>query len=503
MNNITYTNLRRIIFSVYVISAILFTFLLKYLGDQEFLKTKDYATSERLSSAKLLKSQNYLNALNKSINIIVLEKPNINNILDLNKKAFVFRGSIQKLSEVYKIHISSEEPSIPELKENALLLHSVTLSMCMDMSEYNITERDFLLYDGISKLNSTINTIRILIDKLLSDEINYIKKWQDKSDFFVTRIQNSIMIFFILTTIFSVVASLSFAKILKSSLMHLRNGTQALSKGNLKHRFHDIKNDELGQVMHDFNFMAKQLDKKTSELENNTKELIEAHKHKDRFLANMSHELRTPLNAIVGFSDIIAQRAKKLKPEKLESYATRIISASEHLLTLISNLLDVAKIDAGVIELKIAKVNLVQTINNVVTMLKPLAEKKDILLNFNVQENLFINADKAFLHQIFINIINNAIKFTEKGSISIKIFQTSTDKYKIDIIDTGIGISKKNQKRIFKDFHRVESGLTSNYEGTGLGLTLSKRLIELHNGTISVTSKIKEGTTFSIILPKK
>lgn len=285
--------------------------------------------------------------------------------------------------------------------------------------------------------------------------------------------------------------------------MHLRNGTQALSKGNLKHRFHDIKNDELGQVMHDFNFMAKQLDKKTSELENNTKELIEAHKHKDRFLANMSHELRTPLNAIVGFSDIIAQRAKKLKPEKLESYATRIISASEHLLTLISNLLDVAKIDAGVIELKIAKVNLVQTINNVVTMLKPLAEKKDILLNFNVQENLFINADKAFLHQIFINIINNAIKFTEKGSISIKIFQTSTDKYKIDIIDTGIGISKKNQKRIFKDFHRVESGLTSNYEGTGLGLTLSKRLIELHNGTISVTSKIKEGTTFSIILPKK
>ena len=164
-------------------------------------------------------------------------------------------------------------------------------------------------------------------------------------------------------------------------------------------------------------------------------------------------------------------------------------------------MLEVAKVDAGVLTPVNTEFNVSSCIEDVVSMLRPLVEKKNLKIISKISGECSIIADRRFIRQILINLVNNSIKFTHHGSITIK--QTEEGDFcRIDVIDTGIGISEAEQKMIFKDFHRVEKGMTQNYEGVGLGLTLSKRLVELHNGRITVESEFGSGSTFSVFLPK-
>ncbi|HOK04831.1 MAG TPA: HAMP domain-containing sensor histidine kinase, partial [Victivallales bacterium] len=264
----------------------------------------------------------------------------------------------------------------------------------------------------------------------------------------------------------------------------------------------------MGELMADFNSMASRLERQThqlkkinEELEKKAEELLEANQHKDRFFANMSHELRTPLNSIIGFADLNIARTD-YSGEKLIDNSKKILIAAEHLLSLISGLLDIAKSDAGVLKPIMEKNNISNTLNMVVDMLKPIVERKKLYLELQSSSNIEFYYDEKLIKQVLINLINNAIKFTHEGGIKIRLIETS-ENVEIEIEDSGIGISEEDQKKIFKDFHRVESGLTSNYEGAGLGLALSRRFVRMHGGEISLESQIGKGSIFKISLPKK
>jgi len=233
-------------------------------------------------------------------------------------------------------------------------------------------------------------------------------------------------------------------------------------------------------------------------------ELEKASKLKDEFLANMSHELRTPLNGILGFSETLLEGVRGPMNEK-QQHAVKVIHTSgEHLLALINDILDVSKIEAGKFELhpELLKVN--DICKSSLTFINQLALKKSITVNYSSSPaSSTILADPKRLKQILINLLNNAVKFTpEKGTINLEVQTDSVRELMIfSIIDTGIGIDPKDIKKLFNSFVQLDSSLSRQYEGTGLGLTLVKKLVEMHGGSIEVQSEIGAGSRFTFMLP--
>lgn len=230
---------------------------------------------------------------------------------------------------------------------------------------------------------------------------------------------------------------------------------------------------------------------------------IEANYAKSEFIANTSHEIRTPMNAIIGFTDILLDEMTNSEHKK---HAALIKKAAAGLLDLINDVLDVSKIEAGKMIINITDCGLDDELDNVYNLLKPLADKKalDFKLNKAPQLPNIIQADQIRLRQCLINLTGNALKFTSKGRVYINASLEDIDDAKfvrIDVEDTGIGISPENQDKIFNPFSQADSKNTKKYGGTGLGLTISKKFIEMMNGNITVHSVPGKGSIFTIHLP--
>jgi PAS domain S-box-containing protein len=247
--------------------------------------------------------------------------------------------------------------------------------------------------------------------------------------------------------------------------------------------------------------LENRVTERTAELEISKERAESADKLKSAFLATMSHELRTPLNSIIGFTGILLKgMAGPLNDEQMKQLGMAKGSA-QHLLELINDVLDISKIEAG--ELVVAKkvFNLKKTISKIVSSIQPLAEKKHIILQAQVADNVNeVESDERRVEQILINLLNNAVKFTEAGFVKIKS-EISDHHVKIVIIDTGIGLKKEDMNKLFKPFSQIDTGLTRSHEGTGLGLSITQRLVEKLGGTISVESTYGEGSIFSFTLP--
>ncbi|MFA6567580.1 MAG: HAMP domain-containing sensor histidine kinase [Victivallales bacterium] len=515
-SRINYSTLRRITFAAYILITILFCSLLIYIGKREISKAKLYAEKERLYVESLLACNNSFNTVENSAQC-VLASPSQNTCSSFRDQVVSFQKTINLLARIESERTTRPPIPVSELQSETQMLCSVSEAVCADMPYYRFEKQT--VSDDISQIIESLKNVQSKLQNMLKIEMDHAEIWQRQSLFFFSNLQYLLVLFFVLTTVFSLSASFLFGHILRKSLKDLSDGTKQISSGNLKYRFKKIQSDEIGDVMHDFNLMAKRLEQQKLALEKINRELgekasqlIEAHKHKDRFLANMSHELRTPLNSIIGFSELIVRKSESPQGDpKTLAQAQRILAAAEHLLDLISDLLEVAKIDAGVLTPSFSEINLSESIGNILLMLKPLSEQKGISLDSDIQENMSISADERIIRQILINIINNAIKFTHHGTVTVSARIDDTGKSAaartpfavIEVADTGIGISADDQKRIFKDFHRVETGLTSNYEGVGLGLTLSKRLVELHGGKINVKSEIGKGSVFTLLIPSK
>ena len=226
------------------------------------------------------------------------------------------------------------------------------------------------------------------------------------------------------------------------------------------------------------------------------KKLQELDKTKNLFLANISHELRTPLNAIIGFSQALDSKIFGDLNEKQAEYIKDIQISSLHLLGMINEILDISKLEANAMKFNPAKLNSTQAIQEVINILEPLYQNKQIKVIFKNDCNYEINADYQKFQQILYNLLSNAIKFTGKnGKIEI-IQETKNKDYILKIKDNGVGIEKKYHNKIFKKFVHIDNIYSKSQSSTGLGLPITKELVKLHNGKITLESELNKGTTF-------
>ena len=236
------------------------------------------------------------------------------------------------------------------------------------------------------------------------------------------------------------------------------------------------------------------------ELAQRNDELVRASRLKSEFLARMSHELRTPMNAIIGFSDLLAEESEGPLHEEYRRYIKHIEQGARHLLQLINDVLDLSKIEAGRLELFHSKFCACEALDEVISVIEPLARIKRIQLESRVARDLLVSADRTRFKQILYNLLSNAVKFTpEQGSVWIEARTTGEGVF-FTVGDTGLGIAKEEHESIFNEFHQVGETTKGVKEGTGLGLAITRRLVEMHGGRISVDSQPGMGSRFTFDL---
>jgi signal transduction histidine kinase/CheY-like chemotaxis protein len=254
------------------------------------------------------------------------------------------------------------------------------------------------------------------------------------------------------------------------------------------------QNDKLTQL-HD------ELKEKAEELEIEKQKAEELTKLKSQFLASMSHELRTPMNAILGLTELMLDDALIKAKDRERLYV--VMNSAKRLMGLINDILDLSKIEAGRMDVNLEDFLLEDLITEVNASVSPLLVNKNIEFKIikNIDTQNIINTDKGKVIQVLINILGNAVKFTEKGTIELRVSGVNSGELKFEVVDTGIGISEENQKIIFEEFRQIDGTSTRRYGGTGLGLAICKKIADLMNGSISVESRKGKGSTFSFTIP--
>jgi signal transduction histidine kinase len=240
-----------------------------------------------------------------------------------------------------------------------------------------------------------------------------------------------------------------------------------------------------------------------NEIQEKSRQLAEASKHKSQFLANMSHELRTPMNAILGYTELIMDNIYGEPTEKMRGVLTRVQSNGKHLLGLINDVLDLSKIEAGQLSLSLADYSVKDIVHSVFSSVESLAKNKKLDLKVELPQKLpAAHGDERRLTQVLLNLVGNSIKFTDKGEVAIKA-EAANGSFTISVRDTGPGIAVEDQRKIFEEFQQADSSTTKEKGGTGLGLAISKRIVEMHGGRLWVDSQLGRGSTFSFNIPLK
>jgi len=238
------------------------------------------------------------------------------------------------------------------------------------------------------------------------------------------------------------------------------------------------------------------------QVEAKSREVEIATRHKSEFLANMSHELRTPLNAIIGFSDVLRQQMFGDVNSKQREYLDDIRSSGQHLLSLINDILDLSKVEAGKMDLQVTRFSLPEALQSVVMMVRERAMARGIRMTTTIDPEIGqVEADERMVKQVVLNLLTNAVKFTPSGGQIELRAGPDGDGVVVSIRDTGVGIAAADQARVFEEFAQARGGATPEQEGTGLGLTLSRKLVELHGGKIWLESEVGAGSTFTFTLP--
>jgi signal transduction histidine kinase len=238
------------------------------------------------------------------------------------------------------------------------------------------------------------------------------------------------------------------------------------------------------------------------EIEEKSRQLEVANKHKSEFLANMSHELRTPLNAIIGFSEVLLEKMFGEINAKQQDYLSDIHSSGRHLLALINDILDLSKIEAGRMELEPSDFDVPTALQNAMTLVRERAQRHGIALSLDIDPAVGeLRADERKFKQILVNLLSNAVKFTPDGGRVALRAQAVDSGLEFSVSDTGIGIAAEDQEKVFEEFRQVGGDYKTKQEGTGLGLALARKFVQLHGGAISVQSELGKGATFTFTIP--
>ncbi len=298
---------------------------------------------------------------------------------------------------------------------------------------------------------------------------------------------------------------------------HLKEVSDAIAAGHLNVRSEIQTGDEFEDLSHAFNRMLRNLmsmqdryqrlnsdlDRKVDELAHANMSLYESNRLKGDFLATMSHELRTPLHSILGFSDVLLASAGQMN-EKQARWVANIKGSGQQLLSLINDILDLAKIEAGKMEVRPEEISIPDICENQVTMLRPQAEKKKLELRTQYETALpLIKQDPAKLRQILSNLLSNAIKFTPEGGRVLLKAGVEGNELVLTVVDTGVGIAPEDQAAVFEKFRQAGNPLIREHEGTGLGLSIVRELCKLLAGDVSVRSELGRGSTFTVRLPRE
>jgi signal transduction histidine kinase len=270
----------------------------------------------------------------------------------------------------------------------------------------------------------------------------------------------------------------------------------AIASGDFSGRVDVPNRDELGAL-------ATNVNRMNDELRRLYRELKATSRHKSEFLANMSHELRTPLNAIIGFSQVLRERLFGDINKKQEEYLDDILSSGNHLLALINDVLDLSKVEAGQVELEVAPFSLRDALERGVVMVRERATRDGVEVALATTRGVdVVEGDERRIRQVIFNLLSNAVKFTPAGGV-VDVSASRVDgEVRVSVADTGPGIAPEDHNRIFEEFQQTDAGVEQR-EGTGLGLALSKRLVELHGGRIWVDSDLGKGSTFVFTLPAR
>ncbi len=267
----------------------------------------------------------------------------------------------------------------------------------------------------------------------------------------------------------------------------------------LKHQV-NLRTRELRQINQE---MEQRILERTAELAASMEKAQAADHLKSAFLATMSHELRTPLNSIIGFTGIILRERVGPLNDEQKKQLNMVRGSAQHLLSLINDVLDISKIEAGELTLVYEEIRVPELIEKLVQTTRPLADIKGLALACDISPGIStIFCDRRRLEQVLLNLLSNAIKFTEKGSVRL-VCDSENGHILMKVIDTGIGIKAEDLETVFETFRQIDSGISRKYEGTGLGLSISRRLVSLMGGKLWVTSTWGSGSTFSFSLPKK
>lgn len=342
----------------------------------------------------------------------------------------------------------------------------------------------------------------------------------------VNRIASITLGVLVLAISMATIATILIERSITLPLQHLAEASRRIARtGDLSQQVRVEGHGEVSQLATMFNQMTTSLQraeknlrkysghleelvkKRTSELEGKTGELEQANirlqeldRLKSMFIASMSHELRTPLNSIIGFTGIILQGISGEITEDQRKELTMVTNSANHLLALINDVIDVSKIETGKVELFIEEFNLADLMQEVKESFKVAADEKNLKLSLEMPERLIIKGDKRRIKQVIMNLVSNAVKFTDRGEIEIKV-KKKDEEVKVSVTDTGIGIKKENMEKLFTQFSRIYTKGKPITEGTGLGLYLSKKIVELLGGQIKAESEFGKGSKFTFTFP--
>lgn len=359
-------------------------------------------------------------------------------------------------------------------------------------------------YNNYGVDSSVMENLRMITH---DNEELFIKQKEDSSKRFVHMLQKvsgDTKSFFGFTAIFSIFIIFIFsvtAYYMQNSIAgRFKKVTLALENlrtkdPNFSQKLLIGQDDEIGELIGEFNHLQEKLKKDNEHLEILKERAEENSKVKSEFLANMSHEIRTPLNGIVGMS-YLALNSNLNKKQK--NYIQKIDNSARILLNILNDILDLSKIEAGKFTIEKVNFNLYHTIESSMDLVRFSAKEKGIRLKVNYQNNLpeELYGDNLRVSQVLINLLNNAVKFTEKGGVTLYVNSVSKNRYRFEVKDTGIGLKKEEQSRLFKAFSQADGSTTRNFGGTGLGLVISKELVELMDGEIWLESLYGVGSSF-------